>query len=115
MTDVPPLSPRTRALGAAFEVLVVAAIVAMLGLLVANSITARDFRIKQADSTALIKSCVDPEGKCFLEAAKRQADVIGDPPAPINNVIILAAACADREGVDTEAQIRACVLEGLGQ
>lgn len=114
MTD-PPLSHRTQAVGAAFKLLVGVAVVAMLVLLVVNSVTARDARSKQVATTALIKSCVDPDGQCFQEAAQRQADIIGDPPAPINNVIILAAACADRDGVDTEAQIRACVLEGLGR
>jgi hypothetical protein len=107
------LSPRTRAVGAAFRLMLGAAVIAMLGLLVVNSVTARDARAKQAAPTALIKSCVDPDGQCFQEAAQRQADLIGDPPAPINNVVILAAACADRDGVDTESQIRECVLEGL--
>lgn len=87
----------------------------MLALLVFNSLQGREFRQEQVRSTELIRSCVQPDGQCFKDAARRQADVIGDPPAPINNVVILASYCARVPGNDTEAKVRACVLEGLGR
>ena len=100
------LSRRTLRLRAAFYVTLGAAVVAMLLLLVAIALGNRS-------NGQVIRDCTTPGGECFERSAKRQAAVIGEPPAPINDVVILAAACADRVGVDTEAEIRACVLEGL--
>lgn len=47
---------------------------------------------------------------CFLRARAETADrTVG----AINNVVVLAAACARRPDIDTAAEIRACVEEGL--
>ena len=100
------LSQRTLRLRTAFHLALTLAVLLMLGMLVAVAIQNR------ANGDA-IRDCTTPGGECFERSAKRQAQVIGQPPAPINDVVILAAACADRPGVDTEAEIRACVIDGL--
>lgn len=43
-----------------------------------------------AHTARLVKSCVDPDGKCFQDGQKRTADAIGS----INRNIIASAACA---------------------
>jgi hypothetical protein len=50
---------------------------------------------------------------CYVRTQAQQADVIGVPSGPINEVVVLAAACARQAPNDTEAEIRACVEEGL--
>lgn len=51
-----------------------------------------------------------PPEDCYL----RTRAETGAAVASINDVVILAAACAERPGVDDEAAIRECVLTGLG-
>lgn len=66
------------------------------------------------ETVRVIRDCTDPQGQCFRDAAKRQAAIIGDPAAPINNVTILAAACGAANPGDVP-RTRACVLRGLAR
>lgn len=90
----------------ALLIVVTVFVAACLELLVYNS------QINRANGQRLI-DCTTPKHPCYEQSQRRQAQVIGDPPAPINTVIVLAAACADKPGAQTQADIRACVLAGL--
>lgn len=96
------LSRRTLRLRAAFYVLLAAALIAALALLIAIALQNRE-------NGRLLLDCTAPEGECFRKAQARTGEAVGS----INDVVILAAACADRAGVDTEAEIRECVMRGL--
>jgi hypothetical protein len=101
------LSQRTLRLRAAFYVCLGGAVVAMLVLLVAIALS------NQANGDQ-VRDCTTPGGECFEQAAKRQAQVIGEPVAPINNVAVVAAACGAAHPGDIAAT-RACVEEGLNE
>lgn len=102
------------------------ATIAMLGLLLFNSITARAARMDQNVALRLLVECTTPpslrvpsetdvpSSDCYLRNQRSSAAIIGDPPAPVNTVVILAAACADRPGITTRDDIYECVVEGLG-
>jgi hypothetical protein len=114
------LRRRTVLLGAVAKALLVVAVVAMLAMLTwiavqnrGTLVATRRAQVASIDSQQRLVDCTTPGHSCYDESLKRQAAVIGDPPAPINNVVILAAACADRPGIQTETTIRACVLAGL--
>lgn len=65
-------------------------------------------------TTDLIKSCVEPTGKCYLRGQRKTAGAV----ASINRVVILAAACAvGRTGTvaEVQSQIQACVIDGLAR
>jgi hypothetical protein len=116
-----PLSHRTQALGAAFKVLIGGLAVALLIVVTVIAVqvrsTVQNTRAAQLSAHASqrrILDCTSPAGKCFQRAAKRQAAIIGDPPAPINNVAIIAAACGAAHPGDIPAT-RACVEKGLGR
>lgn len=53
--------------------------------------------------------CTTPGGRCFEDSQKRTADAVGN----LNEITVFAAACADKAGVNTVAQIQACVLDEL--
>lgn len=89
------LSRRTLRFRAAFYLMFGAAVAGALALLIAINLRLVD--------------CTTPTGTCYRDAQARTGEAVGS----INDVVILAAACADRAGVDTEAEIRECVLEGL--
>jgi len=56
-----------------------------------------------------IESCTTPEGECFKRGQARTGAAV----ASINDVVILAAACAKQPNNVTAAQIRACVVDLL--
>lgn len=58
------------------------------------------------DTLALIRDCTQPGGDCFERGQKRTADAV----ANINLAAVYAAACADRDGVQGEDEIYACVV-----
>ena len=69
-------------------------------------------RAAQESSTAslrVIKDCTRPQGQCF-ERGQRQT---GQAVATINEVSIIAAACADDPARQTVEQIRVCVAAEL--
>lgn len=84
--------------------------VANSGTLESANNAARDAR-----RTALaIHSCVTPGLPCFERAQRQTAGAV----ASINEVVILAAACAvGKTGTTTEIQtaIQACVIDGLAR
>jgi cell division protein FtsB len=55
--------------------------------------------------TENLKDCNTPEGECAKREAAQLASILGS----VNSITFLAAACADRDGVQTEAEIRECV------
>jgi hypothetical protein len=65
------------------------------------------------DTQQQLKSCVEPTGQCYKDAQQNTTDIIGEPHGPINTVTALAAACADRPGVQTAQDIVACVTDAL--
>lgn len=56
-----------------------------------------------------IADCTIPGGDCYQDGQKRTGEVLID----IGEIIRLTVACADRQGPQTEEQIKACVLDGL--
>lgn len=50
---------------------------------------------------------------CYVRTHAETDDIVGEPAGPINEVVVLAAACARVLPNDTEAEIRACVEKGL--
>lgn len=53
--------------------------------------------------------CTTPGGQCFEDGNDRTGEAIGT----INEVTILAASCVQLPGIDTEAEIRECIEQGL--
>lgn len=113
MSEDDGMPRRTAMVRALFMVALGGAVVAMLFITTLTATQNREALEQATENGQQIKNCTTPGGDCFLRAARLQARVIGDPPAPINDVVILAAACADRPGVDTEDEIRKCVRDGL--
>lgn len=106
-------------------ILAVILILAALSILLYNSATARAQRQKQIEVAQLLVECTTPPGDrkppvkvtdeqadCYTRNLERQAQVLGDPAAPINDVSIIAAACGAAHPGDITAT-RACVLRGL--
>ena len=56
-----------------------------------------------------LQDCTTPGGSCYEQSRSGSSGAIRD----INNITIAAAACADREGVDTVADIRKCIEDTL--
>lgn len=64
------------------------------------------------DTNRQIQSCVDPEGKCYREGAKRTASAL----ASINTIVRYSVACSTRIGAGDEPAhaarlIRDCVAD----
>jgi hypothetical protein len=65
-------------------------------------------------TTDLIRSCVDPSGRCFKRGQRRTAQAVAD----INRVIVLAAACSvgvppSLSVADRQVAIQSCVIDRL--
>lgn len=63
-------------------------------------------------TTQLIRSCVDPDGRCYKQGQKRTAAAV----ANINRVVILASACAVGQTgtvVQVQTAIQGCVIQRL--
>ena len=56
-----------------------------------------------------IQSCTTPGGACYERSQQQTGAAVGS----INQVTILAVACARQPGNDTEAEVKACVEKGL--
>jgi len=56
-----------------------------------------------------LEDCTTPAGKCYARQRAQTADAIGR----INAITYLAVSCADREGWQTEREIRECVERQL--
>lgn len=69
--------------------------------------------IQTWDSADQIESCTTVGGECYKRGERQTAKAIGMLNAYQREVVILAAACADRPGVQGEAEIRRCVDRGL--
>jgi hypothetical protein len=88
-------------------------IVATLSILTINAVISLKTRSALLD-------CTEPSGECAQEGQKRTADVIqqlieagrlGD--VATQRIVVLAAACADKEGVNTIPEIERCVNDQL--
>lgn len=67
-----------------------------------------------AETAKVIKSCVDPDGRCYRRGQRRTAAAV----ANINRVVILASACAvGKTGsvAQIQNQIQQCVIQGLAR
>jgi hypothetical protein len=56
-----------------------------------------------------LEDCTTPSGACYQESNARTGEAIGS----INQITIIAAACADQQGVATENDIRKCIEQAL--
>lgn len=71
-------------------------------------------RLNQVDGRTVldrVKSCTTPGRDCY-ERGQRQT---GRAVADINRVAVYAAACADRPGDQSAAEIQACVMKRLAK
>lgn len=69
--------------------------------------------IRTWDSAEQIESCTTVGGECYERGQKQTGRAIAMLNAYQREVVILAAACADRPGIQGEAEIRRCVDRGL--
>jgi hypothetical protein len=58
-----------------------------------------------------IVDCTTPGGKCYQQGQKRTGAAVAD----ILKGATYAIACADKRGVQTEAEIQACVLKRIAK
>ena len=58
-----------------------------------------------------IVDCTTPGGKCYQQGQERTGQAVGD----ILKGATYAIACADKRGVQTEAEIQACVLKRIAK
>jgi glutaminase len=79
-----------------------AVVVLILAGLVYNGITNRAVLNE-------VRSCTKPGGECY----KRGQENTGTAVESINKVVLYAATCADKRGVNTQSEIEACVLDLL--
>lgn len=61
----------------------------------------------------LIIDCTTPGGDCYQQSQGRTGEAVSGINLYTKAVVIIAAACADRPGVNTERQIEKCVNEKL--
>lgn len=85
-----------------FRVAGIGVVVLVLAGLVYNNISTRDVLEE-------VRSCTTPGGECYQRGQESTVKAVGD----INRIVVYAAACADRRGVNTEQEIQACVLKLL--
>lgn len=69
-----------------------------------------------------LMDCTTPGGQCFAESQRRTAQAIKQiidenvfEEVATRRVVVLAAQCANRAGVQTVDQIESCVEYGLGE
>lgn len=66
--------------------------------------------LNNSDETLqVVKDCTQPTGQCFKDGQARTAEAVSS----INQVVILAAACASQEHGQTVATIQQCVIDRL--
>lgn len=66
--------------------------------------------LENTESTLeIVKDCTQAGGECFERNQRQTRDVVTD----LNRVAVLAAACADKRGVQGEGEIYACVVRSL--
>lgn len=118
--NVDGLSPRTRALGAAFRVLLSGAVLAMLLLLVHGAMRAEQQRADLKRVLGVLVECTtDPaerkdakvrpgEDDCYIRQQNRTAAAVGQ----IGDLSVIAAACGAANPGDIPAT-RACVEKAL--
>lgn len=73
--------------------------------------TVRETQKDSRESVEAIRDCTQPSGECYREARERSARTVTD----IGKVSAYAAACADRPGVQTEDEVRLCVLRKVAR
>lgn len=109
--SLPPVPPATKR-RAGLAVLYACAGLLVVGLIFAVASTytltaaIRAQQQENAKTNKTLLSCSIPSGSC----AKKQAAQIARATANIGDLATYAAACADQPGVQTAAQIKACVL-----
>lgn len=110
------MNERQRQIGwALIGVLVGSIIMVAVGAIATTNNTVNAIREQQKESTKAreandqvlraIRSCTDPEGKCFRRGQRRTASAI----ASINEVTVLAAVCAANADQPTVGEIQKCI------
>lgn len=110
----------------AMRALIVVAVAILLTVFGAGVWLAVEIRATQLEGTPIGKKllasservldCTEPKGQCFQDGQARTADAV----ANINQVIILASACAvgldsDLSVEDRQGEIQACVIDRLAK
>lgn len=119
-TDVARAYRQYDAARIALEVFTMLIVLAMMGVLIKVAL------VNQENGRLLVECTTDPAlreppvrnpkpSDCYVRDQARQAGLVGDPEAPINNVVILASACARQPTNDTAREIQDCVVEGLAE
>jgi hypothetical protein len=76
-----------------------------------NSQVNREALNRTDETLRTIKSCTTPGKKCFNEGQARTGEAV----AGINEVAVMAAACADKPRQQTVEQIERCVRKRLAE
>lgn len=103
--------------GLAAGLIIVAMVVASIGGL-SKSTVIREQQItntKKIDDTArilrLVRSCTTPGQPCYERGQRQTAAAVGD----INQVVVLAASCADKPRQQSETEIQGCIIRRLAR
>lgn len=95
---------KTRSFGYA---VVYAGAGAILLLLIVGIAQLRQLAVSNAETLHTIKDCTTEGGKCYSDSRKGTADAI----QVLNEFTTYVVACADRDGVQSAARIRACAIK----
>lgn len=111
----------TRLLVIAAVLLAAVIVTLQLTATIQTQAIARSIRSQQNSNTSTvtgiqdlaekIRSCTTPGQPCYKAGQERTAAAVGD----INEVVVYAAACADRPRQQSVAEIQACVIRRLAE
>lgn len=112
----PNMRAKLRGLTAAFVVILALAVVLAVTAIAYLALSANQRSeqngdlLKEIDRVnSRLVDCSEPEGKCFKEGQRTVAKAV----ATINDVAVVAAACADQPRQQTAAQISDCIIKEL--
>lgn len=57
-----------------------------------------------------LEDCTTPGRECYDDGARRSGELVGNITDAQQDAAVFAAACADRDGVQGQAEIERCVL-----
>lgn len=88
--------------------------VMMITATISNTIVITEIRNAQRNSRAAvdaIKDCTTPGRKCFTRSQRQTGKVVGS----LNDMTVIAAACADRPNSQTLMQIKRCIVKEINR
>lgn len=97
-------------LGIGFVIVAALSVPVILGQIRITQVDNTQRAEQDSEALLIIKDCTQPAGKCFKRGQRATAKAVGD----INQVVILAAACAPLTPGDVDA-ITACIVDGLAK